>query len=334
MIEILSATALATVQDLGRTGSLRWGVGTAGAMDPLALAAGNLLLGNDANAAAVEVPVFPFAVRFVQACAFALTGADCQARLDGAPLLPWWSCEARAGQVLALEPPHQADQAGAWRASRAYLCLAGGVDVPPVLGSRSTQLRGAFGGLEGRALRQGDTLRAGSAGQAKCSTGFGLVPPALSLPLQLDGVAAMRVLPGAEYRSFREESRAAFWAGEWKITPQSDRYGYRLAGEPLVPIEPLEMRSHGIVPGVIQVPAGGQPIIQMRDAQPSGGYPKFGTVIEADLWRLGQAPIGSRVRFVETTWDDAVAALDEVEHWLGETRRLIGLHHWQCARNA
>ena len=134
MIEVLSSTALSTVQDLGRTGSLRWGVGTAGAMDPLALAAGNLLLGNDANAAAVEIPVFPFGVRFAEDCAFALTGADCVARLDDQPLLPWWAHQARAGQVLTLGPP----PVGVWRASRAYLCLAGGVDVPQVLGSRST----------------------------------------------------------------------------------------------------------------------------------------------------------------------------------------------------
>ena len=325
MIELLSASALATVQDLGRTGALQWGVGTSGAMDPLALAAGNLLLGNDEGAAAIEVPVFPFEIRFTEDCAFALTGADCAARLDGMPLLPWWAHQARAGQTLQLGVPQQ----GRWRASRAYLCLPGGVDVPEVLGSRSTQLRGAFGGHEGRALRQGDRLRACAPRREQATTGFGLVPPALALPLplplQADGVAAMRVLPAAEYPLFTAQSRQAFWRDEWKITAQSDRYGYRLAGTPLEPEASIEMRSHGIVPGVIQVPSGGQPIVQMRDAQPSGGYPKIGTVIEADLWRLGQAPIGSRIRFVETNWEEAVAALDETRRWLDEVRRLVGL---------
>jgi len=132
--------------------------------------------------------------------------------------------------------------------------------------------------------------------------------------------------PAAEYLRFEEASRAAFWSKEWKITAQSDRYGYRLDGEALRPVAPMEMRSHGIVPGVIQVPHSGQPIIQMRDAQPSGGYPKFGTVIEADLWRLGQAPIGSRIRFVETGWDEAVAALEETEAWLRKVSRMVGLH--------
>jgi len=339
-LEVLSHTALATVQDLGRSGALRWGVGTSGAMDPLALAAGNLLLGNDEGAAAVELQVFPFEVRFSADSAFALTGADTDARLDGRALLPWWRHEARAGQVLRLNVPRRAS---AWPASRAYLALAGGVDVPEVLGSRSTQLRGAFGGHAGRALRAGDRLAAARPGEGGIETrgqgseapaGFGLVPPALAMPLLADGLPAVRVLPAAEYSGYDDASRAAFWAQPWKITPQSDRYGFRLAGEPLRAIAPMEMRSHGIVPGVIQVPPGGQPIVQMRDAQPSGGYPKIGTVIEADLWRLGQAPIGSLVRFVETTWADAVAALDANRRWLDEARRLLGLQGLRQGRSA
>lgn len=329
MIEILSASALATVQDLGRQGALQWGVGTSGAMDPLALAAGNVLLGNDEGAAGIEIPVFPFQARFTQDSAFALTGADCAARLDDTPLLPWWVVQARAGQVLSLGLPC----AGTWAASRAYLCLPGGVDVPAVLGSRSTQLRGAFGGHEGRALRQGDRLRACAPDLGTRASGLGLLPPALALPLHVDGLPAMRVLPAAEYTHYTEASRAAFWAGEWKITAQSDRYGYRLAGTALEAQTVVEMRSHGIVPGVIQVPPGGQPIVQMRDAQPSGGYPKLGTVIEADLWRLGQAPIGSRVRFIETTWDEATAALAQTQAWLAEAQRLVALCLRQRARS-
>jgi biotin-dependent carboxylase-like uncharacterized protein len=325
MIEVLSDNALTTVQDLGRFGVLNWGVGTSGAMDPLALAAGNLLLGNDENAAAVEVQVFPFTVRFHAPCGFAVTGADCAARLDDRPLLPWWSGQAAARQVLHLGLPAQ----GSWRGSRAYLCLAGGVEVPCVLGSRSTQLRGAFGGFEGRALRQGDRLRAGLPGAGARPTGFGLVPPALEMPLLSEGMVAIRVLPAAEYERFTPAARDALWSAAWKITPQSDRYGYRLAGPRLEPGAPIELRSHGIVPGVIQVPPGGQPIVQMRDAQPSGGYPKIATVIEADLWRLGQAPIGSRVRFVESSWEDALAALAETARWLSKVRWLAAL---QCGR--
>lgn len=325
MIEILSNSALATVQDLGREGSLRWGVGTSGAMDPLALAAGNILLGNDEGAAAIEVPVFPFSLRFNADALFAVTGADADARLDELPLLPWSTVQARAGQVLQLGLPRRG---GAWAATRAYLCVAGGIDVPAVLGSRSTQLRGAFGGLDGRALRQGDVLQVGTS-QAAVSDGLGLIPPALAMPLERDGLPAMRVLPAAEYTHYTEASRAGFWSEAWKITAQSDRYGFRLEGQPLEALAAIEMRSHGIVPGVIQVPPGGQPIVQMRDAQPSGGYPKLGTVIEADLWRLGQAPAGSRVRFIQCDWDSALAALADNRRWLEEASRLVELQRLQ-----
>lgn len=321
MIEILSTGALATVQDLGRKGVLKWGVGVAGAMDDLALSGGNVLLDNALDAAAVEIQIFPFQVRFLEDTAFAVTGADCGAKLDDMILLPWWVCTARAGQVLHLGLPRR----DGWAASRAYLCLAGGVQVPLVLGSRSTQLRGAFGGLDGRALRPGDRIAVGSSPEATV-TGFGLCPPALAMPMLVDGLPALRVLPAAEYDAYTPASRNTFWGEPWRITPQSDRYGFRLEGTPLIPSAPLELRSHGIVPGVIQVPPGGQPIVQMRDAQPSGGYPKIGTVIEADLWRLGQAPIGSQIRFVEVTWQQAVAAQQSNDRWLSEVRRLVGLH--------
>ena len=328
MIEILSDTALATVQDLGRTGALGMGVGTAGAMDDQAVAAGNLLLGNDATAAAIEIQIFPFAVRFHAACAFAVTGADCAARLDGEAILPWWSCQAEAGQELVLSVPGPAT----WRGSRAYLCTAGGIDVPVVLGSRSTQLRGAFGGHHGRALRQGDVLPVGAADTQRRKTGFGVVAPALLDPLLCDGDTAVRVLPAAEHERYTPESRAAFWEQPWKITPQSDRYGYRLSGPGLAMAEPVELRSHGIVPGVIQVPQGGQPIVQMRDAQPTGGYPKIGTVISADLWRLGQAPIGSRIRFLRCDWAEALAAAARNRRRLDDVSRLAGLYRSQTAR--
>lgn len=319
MIDVLSSSALATVQDLGRRGAFKWGVGCSGAMDPLALAAGNLLVGNPEGAAAIEMQVFPFDVRFDRRCRFAVTGADCAARLDNEPLLPWWVTRAEAGQVLKLGLPLNNKS----RASRAYLCVAGGIDVPPVLGSRSTQLRGAFGGHEGRTLRQGDRLPVQMPLHAESTTDFGIIPPVLSLSSEIDGAIAIRALPAAEYEEFTTESRAAFWQSPWRITPQADRYGYRFAGPTLTRASSTDLRSHGIVPGVIQVPHGGQPIVQMRDAQPSGGYPKIATVIDADLWRLGQAPIGSHIRFVETTWEEAIAAREAIDEWLRDVARAV-----------
>jgi biotin-dependent carboxylase-like uncharacterized protein len=325
MIEILTPGALATVQDLGRPGALGWGVGLSGAMDDMALAAGNILLGNAEGAAAIEIPVFPFRLRFESAAGFAVTGANATIALNGRRLLPWWASRAAAGDLLEIAPPEPAT----WRASRAYLCLAGGLAVASVLGSRSTQLRGAFGGHEGRALREGDRLPLGTQAAGAARADAGLLPPALALPLEADGTPAVRALPAAEHDRFTAASREAFWNQPWKVTPQSDRYGFRLAGPTLEPLAPMELRSHGIVPGVVQVPHGGQPIVQMRDAQPSGGYPKIATVIAADLWRLGQAPIGSRIRFLRTSWDAAVEALDGNRAWLAEARRLLDLRRLQ-----
>jgi biotin-dependent carboxylase-like uncharacterized protein len=320
VIEILETGGLASVQDLGRFAAFRWGLGTAGAMDPLALRAANLLLGNPEGAAAIEIQLFPFAVRFEADLDVALTGADCAATLDGAPLLPWSTARARAGQILRLDTPRP----GRWTGARACLALRGGIDVPLVLGSRSTQLRGSVGGFEGRHLRPGDRLPVGPEPELPVLRAS-IVPPALALPLEVDGLPAVRALPAAEHDAFTATSRAAFWNEPWRITPQSDRYGYRLAGPVLEPETPLELRSHGIVPGVVQVPRGGQPIVQMRDGQPSGGYPKIATVIEADLWRLGQMPIGTRFRFLEVDWEGALAAGAELESWLVRLRRVTSL---------
>jgi 5-oxoprolinase (ATP-hydrolysing) subunit C len=330
VIEILSATALASVQDLGRDGYLRYGVGTSGAMDRLALSVANILLGNPENSAAIEIPMFPFQVRFLEDIAFALTGADADAELDGRAVPPWWTLQARKGQVLSLGAPKYG--------ARCYLAVAGGIDVPLVLGSRSTQLRGEFGGHAGRTLRQGDVLGAISSLErselfkAIPAAGLGVEPPDFALALGDQESAAqttrtfVRVLPAAEYDCYEDASLQSFWNQDWKITSQSDRYGYRLAGEALVTKQTLEQRSHGIVPGVIQVPHSGQPIIQLRDAQPSGGYPKIGTVIEADMWRLGQARPGTQLRFVQTSYDDALAALDAVRNYLDKVARLVELY--------
>ena len=317
MIRLLACGALATVQDRGRLGALRWGVGVAGAMDAPALAGGNLLVGNPDDAAGIEIQVLPLEARFESEAVFAVTGADCTAVLDGVPVLPWTVARARAGATLRLDRPAAFRPWGA----RTYLCVAGGIDVPVVLGSRATQLRVAIGGLEGRSLQAGDALPLGRPAGDPPPPGTGLVPPVLALPLAVGGVPALRVLPAAEHDRYTTDSLAAFWGEPWRVTPQSDRYGFRLAGSTLVPLAPMELRSHGIVPGVIQVPHGGQPIIQMCDAQPSGGYPKIGTVIEADLWRLAQAPIGARIRFVETDWDGALAARDAIDGWLEAARR-------------
>lgn len=313
MIEVLSNGALNTIQDLGRFGYRKIGVSVAGTMDKLALSAGNLLLGNHPNSAGIEISIFPFRVRFLEDMVIAVTGADCAAELDGASMLPWWSVPVTTGQVLALHTPIQG--------CRAYLIVRGGINVPIVLNSRSTDLKARFGGHEGRSLQKGDQLAVlnlnARSGRWKC--GYGIAPPHVALPSNRStagGIVAVRVIPAAEYDKFSTCGQAQFWDSLWRITPNSNRQGYRLAGTALPSEAQSELLSHGLVPGTIQIPPSGQPIIQMSDANTSGGYPKIGTVIEADMWRLAQAKLGESLQFVQVTVADAISALVAERVWL------------------
>lgn len=313
MIEIIDAGPLNTIQDLGRPGYRDIGVTASGAMDPLALKIANLLVGNDEGTAVIEVQTFPLRLRFRQATGFAVTGGA-SAMLDGVTLSPWWMKTGDAGQVLELLPSPGA--------ARAYVAFAGGVDVPIVMGSRSTSLRGAFGGVDGRFLQKGDTLPLGEAAALSVDE-LGVVPPAMALseffPVAPDGSLLIRALPAGEHDLFGADAER-FWSQSWKISSQSDRTGYRLSGEPVRPTAPIEMRSYGIVPGVVQVPPSGEPIVQMSDANTAGGYPKIAGVLEADLWRLGQARIGSRVRFVRSSHAEARALDHAIAAYVDDVR--------------
>ena len=316
MIEILSPSGHASVQDSGRFGHRHVGIGSSGTMDGLALSIGNLLLGNDMNAAGIECPGVPVRMRFLQDTAFALTGADAGATLAGRPIPADWRDFARAGDVLSLDH--------AKRGVYSYVTIAGGIDVPLVLGSRSTHLRGVFGGHEGRMLRPGDRLPAGRSDTGAAS--FGVIAPDEALPLDLapEGATTVRVLLAAEYDYFTREAQAALWSTPWKISSQSNRAGYRLMGPDLALAQPVEMRSHGLVPGVIQGPAGGQPIIQLADAYTAGGYPKIGVVIEPDLWRIAQTPLGGTLRFRSCNHAEALAAYDAMQAHLHRILLWIG----------
>jgi 5-oxoprolinase (ATP-hydrolysing) subunit C len=322
VIEILTSHALNTIQDLGRIGARHFGVSTSGAMDPVALAAGNALLGNDSDTASIEVQTFPFRLRFGADIAFALTGVDCDAVLAGSAVPPWWCVRAKAGDVLALAAPR--------RGARAYLTFEGGIDIPPVLGSRSTHIRAAFGGLDGRALREGDIIPIShTRREAAVRFDFGAEPPEVAIAganASEDGVLRVRVLRAGEYDLFSDEMQTTFWSTAWKISLQSDRGGYRLTGAELTLPTPVEMRSHGVVAGVVQVPPAGAPIIQMSDANTAGGYPKIAAVIQADLWRLGQARPGSLIAFSEVDYRGAVAAMSPVNDYIAGLRATADLY--------
>ena len=317
MIELLSVTGPTSIQDLGRFDQYRFGVGTSGAMDDVALRAGNILLGNDENAAGIEIPMLPFKLRFGRDTAFALTGAGVESEIAGRAIPSWWRSHGRAGDVLTIKAMS--------RGARLYLAISGGIDVPVVLGSRSTQFRGEFGGLHGRPLQPSDVLPCGVPTTTIGELGVEPAEITLARPNAVADETIVRVVVAGEYDAFDAATQALFWSSSWKITPQSNRYGYRLQGPAVKPMAPVEKRSHGIVPGVIQIPPNGQPIIQMRDAQTSGGYPKIATVIRADLWRVGQARLGSKLRFEQTAYSDALAAEAEMSAYLDRLRTNVRL---------
>jgi len=325
MITVLSAHGPVTIQDRGWIGYYRDGVSRSGAMDRLALALGNALLGNAPDAACIEVPLTPLRLRFDTDLAFAIAGADCGATLDGKALSPYWATTARAGQVLSLGKVR-------W-GSFAYVALAGGIDVPSVLGARSTHLRGGFGGLEGRPLRTGDTLRSLRSETVLPRGGIGTLPLP---PLRSgdDDTIGVRVLPAGEYELFTAAARTMLWQLAWPVSRQSNRTGYRLDGPPLPMSTRMEMRSHGVVPGTIQVPGGGPPIIQLADAATMGGYPKIGAIIEADLWRTAQVRYGQKLKFIEVDYAGAVAALNELEAYIAECTAVIDSTRRALARAA
>jgi biotin-dependent carboxylase-like uncharacterized protein len=333
MMEILETPPLNSIQDLGRLGFRCHGIGRSGAMDRVALAAANALLGNEEGAAGIEFQLFPVRLRFRVDTVFAITGADCAPRLDGRLLPPWWAMAAKAGQELVLSPPRDG--------LRSYLAVVGGIDVPSVLGSRSTQMRDAFGGLAGRALAAGDRLAAGPAQPftTRDRAGYGArsAPQALAAAAHdsaSSGEIVLRAIAAAEHGQFDEASRASLWSAPWKVTSQSNRQGYRLVGTTLQRTELVEMRSHGIVPGVIQVPPSGQPILQLADGNSAGGYPKIAVVIEADLWRIAQAAPGNVLRFVSCTLEEARAAEREIASYLAELRRLAGYCRFPASEKA
>lgn len=300
-MRIVHAGQWTTVQDLGRRGYRAAGVPLSGAMDPFALRIANSLVGNAESAAALELTLVGPEIEFSADTIIALGGADC------AGLAAWKPVAVTAGQRLNLgECRH---------GCRGYLAVTGGIDVPLVLGSRSTYERGGFGGLEGRALREGDVLKLGVQSAASASGGESAAEGAVHnratriatwridprvLPAYATA-AAVRVLAGAQAGEFGR----AFFETEFTIAPQSDRMGLRLMGGKLERSRGEELLSSAVLPGTVQVPRDGQPVVLMADAQTIGGYPQVAHVISVDLPVMAQLRPGDTVRFSEVTLEEA-----------------------------
>ncbi|MFQ5933319.1 MAG: biotin-dependent carboxyltransferase family protein [Dehalococcoidia bacterium] len=309
VLEVIEPGMLTTVQDLGRHGYLRYGVPVSGAMDPFSLRGANALVGNPEDEACLEITVTGPKLRFLSDALITLTGADLAPTLDGQSILMWQSVLAPQGSTLAFE--------GASGGSRAYLALAGGIDVPTVMGSKSTYLKAQLGGLEGRALTASDRL--------SC--------PLSSPPYHLEGRAVprglvpayepehvLRVIPGPQDDAFTNEGLETFLGSTYTVTPQSDRMGYRLEGPRIEHKGSPDIVSDGIPLGGIQVAGDGMPIVLMADRGTSGGYTKIATVISVDVGELAQGMPGEKVRFRAVDIEQAHQASREQEEALGQLK--------------
>jgi antagonist of KipI len=289
-IRVLRPGLLTTLQDQGRHGLQHVGLCPGGAMDPVALALANALVGNDAGEAALEITVIGPELLFEEDTLVAVCGAEFKGGFPhNRPVL------ARAGSRFNV--------GRAVRGARAYLAVAGGFGVEPVLGSRSTYLPGRFGGFDGRALKHGDTLTLRDAGAwerfaKQKKTYDGTVKwsaPPHTLPDREP--ILVHVLEGQHFASFDSNAQRGFFDTVWKIAPESNRMGFRLAGPALIRGEQSEILSGPTALGTVQVPANGTPIALMADHQTTGGYPRIAEIVSADVPRLAQLAPGGTVHF-------------------------------------
>lgn len=320
-MKILASNALASIQDLGRFGFRSLGVGTNGAMDPWALQAANALLQNPLDTAAIEIALGSFSVQFEQDTCFCLTGGLYEAYLDEKRVYGYWRMTAKAGQTLKLVRPLQG--------MYSYLAVQGGFDIEPVLGSSSTNTKAEFGGYKGKFLSQGDQLTLASPNKTPALSNSEIGVAALSAaPSKLDSqVPQIRVVANSEYDQFTEAAKQSFENQLWRIDTSSNRMGYRCVGEsPLEFAQILEMSSHGVAAGMIQVPPQGQPIVLMADSQTTGGYPKVATVIEADLGLMAQIRFGQSCQFKRVSIEEAIRARQDRDRYIERIRRYAHDH--------
>jgi len=317
---IRSAGFLTSVQDLGRTGFRQSGVSLGGALDLHALRVANALVGNDENAAGLEATLGTLRLAFEDDRLVAWCGGAFSVRIGGENLPAGHAGLVTENGELTITAPN----AG----GRAWVAISGGIDVPLVLGSRSTDRRGNFGGHEGRALRDGDLLSLFIAARFEIAAAAGISEwsaPAPWAATNRNG-PVLRIVKGADWDRFTPEAQQALIASAFSVAPDSDRMGARLTGPTLERVEPGDLLSEPVVPGTIQVPPNGQPILLLGDCQTIGGYPKIAHVITVDLPIAAQLWPGEKVRFQEISLSDAQAFLREREKDFGVFRAGVGLH--------
>ncbi len=312
-IHVLRPGLFTTVQDLGRYGYQRFGVSVSGAMDPWALTVGNRLLGNPDQAAGLEITLQGPELLFEQALPIVITGADLSPTSNGLAVPMWTVVAMQAGSRLQFGMRRQG--------ARAYLTVAGGINGPLMLGSRSTHVRSGLGGLAGRALKKWDQLEAGPATRAAPH----YVSRALPEPNRprYPNSPTVRVMPGPQFDTFTSEALQTLAGRPYRVTAESDRMGYRLEGAGLPHRASADIISEAVSIGSIQVPSSRQPILLMADCQPTGGYAKLATMISADRSLAAQLSPGDSLLFLIVSAEQASELFRSVH---AELDRLLPPH--------
>lgn len=317
-IAVIAPGLLSSVQDRGRHGFAALGVGRAGPMDDVALRLANALVGNAAQAAAIEFTLIGPRLRFDDDALIALAGAGFEPRIDGVAVAAWRPLRVDAGSTL--------DPGTARHGARGYLAVAGGLALPPVLGSVASDLNAQLGAFGGRALRKGDILPVGrlsrqaALARKRVSATWSLDPRPWFDP---DPARPLRLIRGTHFDALDAASRDALYSARFRIHPDSNRVGYRLDGPALALEHALEQVSEPVAMGTLQLPAGGQPIVLMAEHPTTGGYPRIGQVAAVDLPHLAQRAPGSYLRFVEISVDEAQTRYLERERGLSRLEHRI-----------
>lgn len=323
-LTILKSGLLDTVQDRGRYGYAHLGINQNGAMDRLGMALANMLVGNASTEAVLEMH-FPAAeILLEQDVLLSLAGADFDARTNGIRIPANTAVWLKAGAILRFQ--------NAVAGARCYLAVQGGFDLEPWLGSCSTNLAAAAGGWQGRALHAGDKLPCRK--KSACPVAIGdknamVLPFRVNMAGLLSAQRAIRFCPGPEFGWMDKGAKQQLEASEWLLSAQSDRMGYRLNGPTIQQTGNAQLLSSAVLPGTIQWLPNGQLIVLMADSQATGGYPRIGHVIQADLPKLAQLRPGAKVNFQEVPLDAAFAALQRQEQALRRLQAAIK-HQLSC----
>ncbi|MEA1940195.1 MAG: biotin-dependent carboxyltransferase family protein [Candidatus Caldatribacteriota bacterium] len=301
--KIIQSGIFDTIQDLGRYGFQQYGMPVSGAMDSCALQIGNRLLGNKKNEAGIEITTPGLSLKAISKTAIVVTGADFVLKVNDISAPMWEVLEIKEGDIISFNQIKSG--------CRAYLSIAGGIDVPCVLGSKSTYVRAKIGGLEGRPLKKSDIINIGNPEQ-KLQDIIGRKIESIDIP-DYPVEKEIRVILGPQDNYFTKAGLSTFLNSFYEITVDSDRMGYRLKGLKIETKNGSDIITDGIPLGSIQVPQDGMPIVMLADRQTTGGYAKIATVVSVDIDKFAQMKPGNKVKFTKINLEEAHQLLQERE---------------------